>query len=191
MGYVNPSYEPRDFEDQFEWDGHGWLFRRFHRARPVRVSPDEMDQSISFYHRWKRTILISGTVSWVLLTAAWNLLAPEQWQATGRPVEGMMAIGIGAALWLARNWVWRRAVERFGNRVPVGPGQSWIEDRKAEARSMGWGDLLPSAAYAVFVACMVWFLPFDTGRVFEYAVVSFVGLASLFDIWLKWRASQT
>ncbi len=191
MGYVNPDREPepRDFEEQFQWDGHGWLFRRFHRARPVRVTPEEMEQSISFYHRWRNRIFAVSSVTGIGLVVAWDIFGSKEWERAHFDVTTAIGGMAFALAWLARNWVWRKAIDRYAGRVPVGIGQSWIEDREAQVAEAGWANLLtPIALLGLFAAMVIYFRPVDQSHWLELGAFGLVGLAAVFDIFLKFRA---
>lgn len=186
MGYRYPESVARDFDDQFKWDGHGWLFRRFHRARPVRVTADEMEQSIAFYHRWRNRAFYS------LMAAAGSLTVVAVIGGESLEVLPPDAFGIAgiAIAWLGRNWAWRRATNRFARRVPVGQAQSWLEDRKEVANTSKWGDLLFSAGAMFAMAFLLW--PFHEPKQWlNYAVVAVVGAAACFDIFIKTLARRS
>jgi hypothetical protein len=190
VGYVNRSSEsePRDFADQFEWDGHSWLFRRFHRARPVRVSAEEMDQSIDFYATWSKQITVGAVVLSIALVILWDVVGPDDGPLSGRPVEGLGLLLVGALTWAARNWVWRRATDRFSRRVPVGLSQSWLEDRQEQVEETAWANLLAPIAILAVATYFLW--PLSEARWFEFAMAAIAGLAALLDLVLKLRARR-
>ena len=185
MGYVNPDPKPelRGFDDQFEWDGSGWLFRRFHRARPVRVTADEMDWSISYFGRWTSRLGTAAVCAGLLFIALWEWLGPDEGPA--RPVQSAATIGLFAIVLIGRRWIWEKATERFSRRVPVGLGRSWLEHRRDEAAETDWGALFLPLALIAAGAYFLW--PFDTISWSDLAGAAFFGSAALFDIILKVR----
>lgn len=187
MGYVNPSSEPepRGFADQFEHDGHGWLFRRFHRARPVRVTPDEMDQCISFYERWSGRWTVAVAGAWIGGVILWSYFGPQEGIWVDRRFHGLgtaVAVMIG---WMGRQWIWRRATDRFTRRVPVGLGQSWIEDRRSQASERGWTELFGPILLFGAGAYLLW--PLEQASGFDIALAAVAGGAALLDLSLKFR----
>ena len=188
MGYVNRSSEsePRDFADQFEWDGHIWLFRRFDRARPVRVSAEEMDQSIDFYVSWSKRVTVGAVMLSIALVILWDVVGPDDGPLSGRPLEGLGLRVVGALTWPARSWIWRRATDRFSRQVPVGQSQSWLEHRQEQAAETAWANLLAPIAILAVATYFLW--PLSEARWFELAMAAIAGLAALLDLALKLRA---
>ena len=188
MGYVNPDPKPetKGFDDQFEWDGDGWLFRRFHRSRPVRVSADEMDESISYFGRWTSRLGTGAICGWFLFLALWGWLGTDEGPA--RPVQSAATIGLFAIVLIGRRWIWERSTKHFSRRVPVGRGQSWLEHRQDEAAESDWGALFLPVALIAAGAYFLW--PFDAFSWSDLAGAVFFGSAALFDIVLKVRAKM-
>jgi hypothetical protein len=185
---VNPSSEPeqRGFDDQFQHDGHGWLFRRFHRARPVRVTAEEMDQSISFFERW------SGRWSSFLIgvgiigSALWAFFGPDNFTWADRRFHGLALVALLAIGWLGRRWLWFKATERFNRRVPVGLGQSWLEDRQSLAVERDWSDLLAPILLLAAGVYLLW--PLKHASWPDIVTATIAGAAALLDLALKTRA---
>ena len=188
MGYVNPDRkpEPRGFEDQFEWDGHGWLFRRFHRSRPVRVTADEMDQSIGFYQRWRGRLGTAGVATTILAVTVSLFLDAIDLEWADARLTGLIAATMAAISWVGDRWAWAKATERFTHRVPVGLGQTWLEDRQSLAADRGWTEVLWAPVFVGVVIFLMW--PFEQARWFEVAMGAVAGIAALGNFVLKLRA---
>jgi hypothetical protein len=186
LGYVTPDDRPelQGFDDQFEHDGHGWLFRRFHRDLPVRVTPDEMDWSINYFERWAGRLTVAAVISWIMFMALWGWFGPDE--GTGKFVQNIAGLALPAVIWAGRSWIWRKATDPFMRRVPVGLGQSWIEHRQEHVAESDWGALLLPVALLAAGAYFLW--PFGHANWYDAATAAVLGGAALLNIGLKLRA---
>ena len=193
MGYINRDKEPapRDFEEQFQWDGHSWVFRRFHRGRPVRVTVEEMEQSISSYRGWKKGLVAASVIGAILAVLLLDQSNDPGRQALG-PVHALIATAMFPMLEMTgHRWIWRKAIKRFANRVPVGASLSWIEDRLMLARDTSWSKtLLPVAAIGVSAAFIYWVSPVGQLSPLLMGAAALVGLVALADVVLKLKAGS-
>ena len=72
------------------------------------------------------------------------------------------------------------------HRVPLGPGQTWLEERQSLAVHRNWTDLIGSALLFGGVAFLIFRL--DKSHLYEVAMAGVAGLAVLFDLGLKIRS---
>jgi hypothetical protein len=148
-----------------------------------------MEQSIASYHRL-RNRTFAGVMALGGLLMAWAAFGSANREFFKVPPQEAVAILIVAFAWLGRNWAWRKAISNFAHRVPVGPAQSWLDDRQEVATASNWGTLLWSGTAFFIFSAMLW-LQGDPKHWLPYASVAVVGLAACFDIFLKWRASRS
>lgn len=193
MGYRNSAYdedwhvEDDAFRAQFEWDGHGWTFRRFERARPVRVTAEEMDDCISYFEGWRRRLKYAAIALAIAVGAAWIFADFQaiQW-ADDSAAPGLGLVTMAALGWIGDRWAWVRATKRFLHRVPIGSGQTWLERRQALAVDRNWRDLLVSPLLFGGIAFLIFQL--DKSHLYELVMAGVAGLAVLFDLGLKIRS---
>jgi hypothetical protein len=134
----------RAFEDQFEPDGDGFLYRKSMRGAPVRVSAAEREAFVAAFVRARRRLTWEMFGETLLLMLGFASLSV----ATGRDLpEGLFYAGMGAlialwfVLWLRNQSAPARALER---RAPVGRDRSRAEMRRLAAERMGWGTIAAS-----------------------------------------------
>lgn len=126
-----------DFADQFEYDRYGLTFRKSGRGRPVRVTPEERDETIAQFDRIGALITQASVAAGVALIAALISWVDDDLVGQLMLVAGIAAIG--GARWIARKWYWNRIVSRFSRRTPVGPDRTLMDQYRAKADAMSWG----------------------------------------------------
>jgi peptidoglycan/LPS O-acetylase OafA/YrhL len=133
------------FEDQFEPDVEGYLYRRSQKGPPIRVTADERQRFIDEYIvRLKR-----GT--WVLTGALILGIAIWIWWSVENDVELQdWAIYAGIAGFVAFlipyfMWVWGAPARELARRTPVGNARSTAEVRRRFLVRTSYGQLAAAA----------------------------------------------
>jgi len=141
--FGNRSYERSRqlFNDQFERNGSGYLYRKGMRSAAVQVSAEERDRFVAAFARAQRRstyVLVAGTVLVILLLA---LLVPD---TDGRISEFItygavgLLVGLFALYW---HWIWNAPARAVRGRTQVGVGRTRSETRRVILSRMSWGQL--------------------------------------------------
>lgn len=180
------------FADQFSDDGHGFIYRKYQKGVPVRVSKLERDGFVAAFNqrtRYAMWSIVPATFGLILLLA-W--LTPE----TDNPVA-QIAIWGGIAAILSPflvlfYWAWGAPSRELASRTPEGPALTKEEARALAFSKISYGQLALAALMGVGLVWkkstkidvvhgsgLVWL-------VFGGALVLLAGVQAI----RKWRFSQ-
>ncbi len=154
MGWFGGSDRVRQlFEDQFEPDGSGYIYRKNMKGEPVKVTASERDAFIKDFARTMRIgmlLVVIGTILLIVLLAATGL-DPDK--TTGQiGVYG----GIAAMLLLFMIFhfrAWNRPARALQDRVSLGHARTREEARDAFIRRTSYGQY---ATYSALSVALFW-----------------------------------
>jgi hypothetical protein len=180
------------FADQFSDDGHNFIYRRYQKGAPVRVSRLERDEFVAVFNRrisYAMWSTFPATVGLILLLV-W--LIPD---ADSPAAQIAMWGGIAAILlpfMVIFYWAWGAPSRELKRRTPEGPALSKTEARALAFSKITYGQLALAALIGVGLvwkmstkidvfhgAGLVW-------SVFGGALVLLAGVQAI----RKWRFNQ-
>lgn len=147
FGVGNDSFQQSRqlFEDQFEADGDGFLYRRSQKGAPVRVTADERSRFVSEYMtRTKRGVWIGVTLTMLTIGGFvwWTLGTDVEFE--GGPIWALTAVLI-LAIGSYSLWNWGAPARELANRTPVGRERSSAEVSQRFLQNMTYGQLAATA----------------------------------------------
>lgn len=163
-GYRDPGPDEEDeafylgarFEDQFEDDRYGLVFRKFGRGPPVRVTYKERDELSERFERFQWR----GGVALAIAVCAYFIVeeATDFWREAGAvsplmPVAAMVAIA--SAAWFARRSYWLHLVSPLDRRTPVGAERTFRDQLLSRALAVSWSKVLLTIAGGAFAAWVI------------------------------------
>ena len=180
------------FADQFSDDGHSFIYRKYQKGAPVRVTKSERDGFVATFNkriRYAMWSIVPATVGLILLLV-W--LTPD---ADSPAAQIAMWGGIAAILLLfivIFYWAWVAPSRELERRTPEGPALSKEETRALAFSKITYGQLALAALMGVG---LVWEMStkvdvfHGSGLVWLFFGAALVILASVQAI-RKWYASQ-
>jgi hypothetical protein len=158
------------FEDQFEPNGDGFLYRRYQKNAPVFVTAAERERYLAAFDRFNKygkwgvaagTVLIM--LAAVVYSVSMNVKIPD-----AAIYIGIGSIGVIYMFFHFRTWSQPSRELRY--RPTVGEGRSKAEIRERIAAKISYGQLALMLAFGII-------LPATFGR--RHGFESFWGVASL------------
>jgi hypothetical protein len=130
------------FDDQFERNGSGYLYRKGMRSAAVQVSADERDRFVAAFVRAQRRstyALVAATVVVILLLALF-VPSPNGRNSDVTTYSAVaLLVGLFAVYW---HWVWNAPARALTGRSQVGAGRTRAETRRVILSRMTWGQLI-------------------------------------------------
>jgi peptidoglycan/LPS O-acetylase OafA/YrhL len=192
--FNNPHFDRlrQSFSDQFEPDGSSFLYRKWMKGAPIRISREERDEFVRAFNRRLRYSAWSIVPTTVILILLLAWLVPDTKSATAN-----FATYFGIALILfpfmaGYYWAWNAPARALVHRPEVGPPRSRQEARKIGFSKMTYGQLGFAALAGI---ALVWKVSADTdirhgwGRlwlVFAGLLIAGAGVQAL----RKWRIER-
>lgn len=180
------------FADQFSSDEHGFIYRKYQKSAPIRVSEMERNKFVASYNKRTRYAIWSilpATVGLMLLLV-W--LVPDLDSSIGQIT---MWVGLAALLlpFVAINhWAWNAPSRELERRTPEGAALTKEEARALALSKITYGQLTLAALMGVGLVWkmstkinvfhgwgMIWL-------VFAAALIVLAGVQAI----RKWRFSQ-
>lgn len=180
------------FADQFSDDGHGFIYRKYQKGVPVRVSKSERDGFVATFDqriRYAMWSIVPATVALILLLV-W--LIPD---ANGSAAQIAIWIGLGAILlpfMAIFYWAWGAPSRELERRPPEGPALTVEEARALSFSKITYSQLALAALIGIG---LVWRKSTEVNvlhgsgliwAVFGAALVIFAGVQAV----RKWRFNQ-
>jgi O-antigen/teichoic acid export membrane protein len=137
------------FADQFSSDGHSFIYRRYQKGVPVRVSKLERDGFVAAFNkriRYAMWSIVPATVGLILLLV-W--LIPD---SDSPAAQIAMWGGIAAILlpfMMIFHWAWGAPSRELGSRTPEGLALSKEEARTLAFSKITYGQLALAALMGV------------------------------------------
>jgi len=137
------------FADQFSGDGHSFIYRRYQKGAPVRVSKLERDGFVAAFNkriRYAMWSIVPATVGLILLLV-W--LIPD---ADSPSAQIAIWGGIAAILlpfMVIFYWAWGAPSRELERRTPEGPALSKKEARALAFSKITYGQLAVAALMGV------------------------------------------
>jgi hypothetical protein len=180
------------FADQFSDGGHGFIYRKYQKGVPVRVSELERDGFVATFNnriRYAMWSIVPATIGLILLLA-W--LTPD---SDSPAAQIAMAAGIAAIVLpslVTIYWAWGAPSRELERRLPEGPALTKEEARALALSKVTYGQL---ALAALMGMGLVWKMSTKTDVFLGSGLVWLVCGAALVVIagvqaLRKWRFSQ-
>jgi len=177
------------FAEQFEPDGAGFLYRKFSRSAPVRVTAEERQRFIAAYERFTKFAwwgLIAGSILLIAALASVTAETPNDISKYG----DYAAPAILVAIFLIINHLAYSAPARaLRERMPVGEPRSRTEMQQRGLQKLTYGHAIiigGVAIYCLFKAENQGVL-FSKENAFWIAMAAFSLVVSVFIAIRKWR----
>jgi hypothetical protein len=137
------------FADQFSDDGHSFIYRRYQKGVPVRVSKLERDRFVAAFNkriRYGMWSIVPATVGLILLLA-WLIPDADSPAAQIATWGGIAAILLPfVAIFY---WAWGAPSRELERRTPEGPALSKEEARALAFSKITYGQLALAALMGV------------------------------------------
>ena len=180
------------FADQFSVEGRGFIYRKYQKGVPIRVSEIERDRFVATFNKRTRYAMWSifpATVGLILLLA-WLIPDPDS-------PEGQIALWVGIAAILVPFvaiylWAWNAPARELERRTPEGAALTKDEARELAFSKISYGQLTLAGLFGVG---LVWKMSRETDVFHGWGVVwlaagsALVVLAGVQAI-RKWHFSQ-
>jgi hypothetical protein len=139
------------FADQFEADGNDFLYRKFLKGAPIRVSASERDRYVATFNRHMKYLIWGILGVTVVVCTAPTLYAIQTgtnvWDAANYAGIGL----IGAAFMADYVWAWNFPARELRGRPTVGDARSRAQTRQLLLGRTTYGQIAAGAAIAVFL----------------------------------------
>ena len=139
----------QSFADQFEPDAQGFLYRKYMKGAPIRVSAAERDRYVATFNRYTR-YASWGVIGGIMLLALF--LAFYFAVAGGNVPDMAFYLGLGAivvAFMVGHFWVWNLPARELRGRGTAGEARSSAEVRRLFLEKTTYGQIATGAGVGV------------------------------------------
>ncbi len=180
------------FADQFSRDEHGFIYRKFQKGAPIRVSERERDELVTTFNKRIRY------ATWSIVPLTIGLILPLVWlvpDADGPAAQIVMWVGLAAILLPFLSiffWAWNAPYRQLESRTPEGAALTKEEARALAFSKITYGQL---ALVALMGAGLVWKMSTKIDVFHGWGMIwlglgsALIALAGVQAI-RKWRFSQ-
>jgi len=139
------------FANQFEPDGDHFIYRRYMKGAPVRVSAAERDEFIRAFDRFIRFGqwgIFVGTIALLLGVVAYSMQSDQDLSGGA----AWLVLGIVLMAYMpVYYWAWNRPARQLRDRQPIGAPRSRAEMRARMFSKMTYSQLMQGAGMALVV----------------------------------------
>lgn len=183
----------KDFTEQFEPDGDGYLYRKHRRGAPIRVTKAERDQFVAEFERRVPYALGGSILASMLVILAPLVLFPSILESD------FQIIVVGAAVILSfvpfilvMSQLLSNPARALNNRLTSGAPRTRAELSRLLRAKQTYGEIAAVAIAAPFPLLQVdWGNDLFTGSNLAWLAFSaFLVAAVIFALWRKWKLDQ-
>lgn len=136
----------QQFADQFQPEGEDYLYRKYLKGAPVRVSAEERQRAIAAFEqrfKWLRWLLLASAVAFLIPVGFVFVLFDGEIPETGLYIVTAAGLGLEIAVfaWAVMR-LWNAPAKVFAMRSPVGRELTRDEVRRLGFARLSWGQLL-------------------------------------------------
>jgi len=148
LGGANYDRMRQTFADQFEAQKDGFLYRKYNKQAPIRISVAERDAFIEGYNRYLRYsfwLMIGGIAALAVVACVYI------WKSGNEPTPLATWVGIGAILVLSvasQFWAFDAPMRALRGRGNDGEARSPEETKRIGFAKLTYGQLAATAGFA-------------------------------------------
>jgi len=178
----------QSFQDQFQPDGQDYLYRKYQKGAPIRVSAEERDRFIAAFRRSWTFLVWMGAAIYVPSLIVLLIYVPAAAAHENMIIWSSMAIFLGLVV-AGMYWYWNVPMRALRSRGTSGQALSPVEARRLAFSKISFGQL---ATVPVLAAVLLWRVGRRNdiwsgwGRLWLVPAVALIVLAAV-QAFRKWR----